>query len=122
MADKTIPVEAEFTLFKKNMKGAKVRGGTRYRCALATLGRMLLPNGGESIEVWISNLSQGGIGLNLDRPLEVGTPLILHLKSAVRAYRLEARVTHATPQADNSWRIGCELLEHLSPEMLDELL
>jgi len=35
---------------------------------------------------------------------------------------MPARVIHATPEADRSWRVGCQLLEPLTPKMMDELL
>jgi hypothetical protein len=122
MPEKAIPVEAEFTLFKKNMKGAKVRGSTRYRCALATLGRLVFPDTGAVTDAWINNLSKKGIGLNVEQAIEVQTPVVIHLKNASQRFRLTGRVIHATPQADGTWRIGCELLDELTPEMLDDLL
>jgi hypothetical protein len=122
MPEKAIPVEAEFTLFKKNMKGAKVRGAARYRCALATLGRLVFPETGASTEAWINNLSKKGIGLNVDQAIEVQTPVVIHLKNSSKSFRLAGQVIHATPQTDGTWRIGCELLDELTPEILDDLL
>jgi hypothetical protein len=124
MPEQAIPAEAEFTLLKRQMKGVKVRSFVRYRCALATLGRLYIPDTGETLESWICNLSQRGIGLNLERSLDPGTPLVIHLRSSNQstAFKLAGRVIHATPEADGSFRIGCELLDPLTPEMLDELL
>jgi hypothetical protein len=122
MPEKAIPVEAEFTLFKKNMKGAKVRGATRYRCALATLGRLVLPDSDASCEVWINNLSKKGVGLSVEKPLDAGTAVVIQVKTPSGVFRIAGRVIHSTPQADSTWRIGCELLDELTPEMLDDLL
>ena len=124
MSSQTIPPEAEFTLLKKNLRDNKVRSGVRYRCALATLGQVHFPDRGENQEAWICNLSRRGIGLNLNQALEAGTTLIIKLKSSVnnKAIKVPARVIHATPEADGTWRIGCELGEPLTAEMLDELL
>jgi len=122
MSAKAIPVEAEFTLLKKNMKGAKVRGATRYRCALATLGRLVIPDTNATCEVWINNLSRKGVGLSIETPLDDGTSVVIQVKTSARTFRIPGRVVHCTPQADNSWRIGCELLNELTPEMLDDLL
>ena len=124
MKDLAIPPEAEFTLLKKNMRDKKVRTGVRYRCALATMGHLFLPDRGESQNVWVCNLSKNGIGLNLAECLEPETALVVKLKSPVnnKVIKVPARVIHSTPEADGSWRIGCELLEPLTPEMLDELL
>lgn len=124
MLNQTIPPEAEFTLLKKDMRENKVRSGVRYRCALATLGQLVFPDSGESHSAWICNLSRRGIGLNLSQALEPDTTLVIKLKSPVnsKAVKVSAKVVHATPEADGTWRIGCELLEPLTPEMLDELL
>jgi hypothetical protein len=124
MPNHTIPPEAEFTLLKKDIRDKKVRTGVRYRCALATLGQLLLPDRGESQNAWVCNLSKKGIGLNLAESLDPDTSLVIKLKSPVndKTIKIPARVIHATPEADGSWRIGCELLEPLTPEMLDELL
>jgi PilZ domain-containing protein len=124
MANQTIPLEAEFTLLKKNFRENKVRSGVRYRCALATLGQLVFPDSGESQDAWICNLSRRGIGLNLNQPLELETSLVIKLKSPVnnKMVKVSAKVIHATPEADGTWRVGCELLEPLTPEMLDELL
>ena len=122
MPEKAIPIEAEFTLLKKHMAGVRVRGAARYRCALATLGRLHFPETGKSSNVWIHNLSETGIGLNIEHRLEAETPLVVCLKSSRGSYRLNARVIHATPQADETWRVGCQLIDKLTPEMLDDLL
>jgi hypothetical protein len=123
MLNQTIPPEAEFTLLNKNLRENKVRSGVRYRCALATIGQLVFPDG-ESQDAWICNLSRRGIGLNLNQALEPDTTLQIKLKSPVnsKSVKLPAKVIHATPEADGTWRVGCELLEPLTPEMLDELL
>jgi hypothetical protein len=124
MPNQTIPPEAEFTLLKKHLRKDRFRTGARYRCALATLGHLLFPDSGENQQAWIFNLSEKGIGLNLEQALNVDTALVIKLKSPFdnRAIKVPARVIHATPEADGSWRVGCQLLEPLTPEMLDELL
>jgi hypothetical protein len=122
MAEKTIPVEAEFTLLKKNMKEGMIRGATRYRCALATLGRLVIPEMDASCEVWLHNLSRTGVGLNADKPVDAGTPVLIQVKTSSLTFRIPGRVIHCTAQADNTWRIGCELQNELTPEMLDDLL
>jgi len=124
MPNQTIPPEAEFTLLKKNFPDNKVRSGVRYRCALATLGHLYFPDSGENQEAWICNLSRRGIGLNVNQPLVLDTALIIKLKSSLnnKAIKVPARVIHATAEADGTWRIGCEFLEHLTPALLDELL
>ena len=82
------------------------------------------PDTGEKTETWIANLSEGGIGLNMNAPLEAGTPLVIYLKgpNQTGTVTLLARVIHSTKETDGSWRVGCEFTSKLQPEMLDTLL
>ena len=123
MSERIIPVEAEFTLLKKQLHGIKRRVSTRYRCHLATLGRLIFPASGESADVWVHNLSDSGIGLNFSRSLEAGTPLVIRLRgSEGLTLQLPARVVHATQEVDGTWRIGCQFENKLSYEELEALL
>jgi hypothetical protein len=124
MPDQAIPVEAEFTLLKKQLKEFKVRASARYRCGLATLGKLVFPETGQSQEAWIRNLSEGGAGLNLPAPLEVGIPLVIQLRNSPGdpALRLPARVIHSTQEADGTWRVGCEFESPLDDDALEKLL
>ncbi len=124
MAEHTIPVEAELTLFRPKMAAVRRRASDRYRCALASSGKLFLPATGESMTAWLSTLSATGIGINLSQPLEPGLDLILHLKlnGENTTLKLAARVVHCTPEVDNTWRVGCEFAEKLTPDVLDELL
>jgi len=72
MPSQTIPPEAEFTLLKKDLRQDRFRTGKRYRCALATLGQLLFPDSGEHRQAWVFNLSEKGIGLNLQQPPRAG--------------------------------------------------
>jgi hypothetical protein len=124
MSEPVIPVEAEFTLLKKNLVKIKRRASVRYRCNLATLGRVYFPDSDQAEDVWAHNLSDTGIGLNFHRALEPGTNLVIRLTGTSRdvTLKLPARVVHATQEVDGSWRVGCEFANRLSPEVLDTLL
>lgn len=124
MSDNMIAPEAEFTLLKRQLVGLRRRTSVRYRCALATLGQIYFPQTGQRTETWIANLSEGGIGLNLNCPLEGGTSIVIYLKGPNQSgtVTLLARVIHATKETDGSWRVGCEFANKLQPEMLDDLL
>lgn len=124
MPDNAIAPEAEFTLLKRQLVGLKRRTSVRYRCALATLGHIHFPETGERMETWIANLSDGGIGLNLNAPLAAGTSLVISLKGPNQGntVTLLSRVIHSTKETDGSWRVGCEFTSKLQPDMLDELL
>jgi hypothetical protein len=123
MADRISSVEAEFTLLKSAFKGTRQRRSKRYRCALATLGRVFLPDG-SSVDAWAHNLSDNGIGLTMEQSLEVGTLIQIRLRGtdASLTVSLRARVAHATADLDGSWRVGCEFERSLSPDELDCLL
>jgi len=124
MSEPIIPVQAEFTLSKSNFDKIKRRAAVRYRCTLPTLGYLFFPQTGESVEAWVHNLSETGIGLNLNRPLDPGTPVNIRLTGITDnlSIKVAARVLHATQEIDGSWRIGCEFGEKLTAEMLDSLL
>jgi hypothetical protein len=116
-------VEAEFTLLKRHFTGIKRRAAQRYRCPLATLGRLSLPDGTHE-DAWAHNLSETGIGLNMGHALEPGTTLLIRLKGTTNGalLSLAARVVHATAEVDGSWRIGCAFVDKLGPDQLDSLL
>jgi hypothetical protein len=124
MSEPIIPIQAEFTLPRSNTDKIKRRAAVRYRCNLATLGYLFFPQTGESVEAWVHNLSETGIGLNLSRPLAPGTPVAMRLTSTPDnlSIKIPAQVVHATQEIDGSWRIGCEFGEKLTAEMLDSLL
>ena len=123
MAEPITTVEAEFTLLKRHFIGVKRRAAQRYRCPLATLGRLTLPDGTQE-DAWAHNLSESGIGLNVSRALEPGTQVLIRLKGAAQnsALSVSARVVHATEEADGSWRVGCAFVDRLNPDQLDALL
>src|SRR5262245_390620 len=123
MAEDPIPVDAEFTLLRPRSLGQR-RASPRYRCPPATLCLLTFPDTGKSLQGWVHNLSAGGIGLSLLRPLAPGTPLTIRLRTTTseRPVQLAAEVVHATPQLDGLWRVGCKLAERLGPEALEALL
>jgi hypothetical protein len=118
-----LPIEAEFTLLRQRFQGVHLRKATRYRCNLATLCHVTLPEDGRRHEAWAANLSETGIGFYLDRQLAEGAPLVLRLKGAAgNALTRDAHVVHATPQADGTWCIGCTFVQPLDLNTLDDLL
>jgi hypothetical protein len=124
MSEPLVPVDAEFTLLMRHMSEVKRRASVRYRSNLATLGQLFFPDNGQTWEAWVHNLSECGIGLNLNQPLEPGANIVIRLKgqSDFIMLQLPARVVHATQEVDGTWRVGCEFEKKLSPEDLDTLL
>jgi hypothetical protein len=124
MNDRTIPLEAQIALVRQKLGKAERRRHKRYRCSLATTGKLYFPVTGDGLTVWVSNLSVGGAGLNSPQPLEEGADVIVTLKvtSQRAVHRVPARVVHVTEEADGSWRIGCEFAEPLAPDVMESLL
>ena len=122
MADQIPVVEAEFTLLKRHLGGTGARGSPRYRCALATLGRLFFADGGKPEDAWVHDLSKIGVGLNLSRPLEAGTGLTVRLKGVAGVLEVAANVVHSTPQVDGTWRVGCTFGRKLTADELDNVL
>ena len=117
-----LPVmEAEFTLLKKERSENKgVRGAQRYRCRLATLGRLIF---GDKFEhAWVHDLSKLGVGLILSRLLAANTAMVVRLKGDSNCLELPATVVHSTQQVDGSWRVGCTFDRKLTADELDALL
>ncbi len=71
----------------------------------------------------VHDASPWGLGLLLAAPVEPGTVLIvcLHGPGLGRVRLRLARVTHATPQPDGAFLVGCALVEPLPAEVLQAL-
>lgn len=123
MSHPTSPAHGETTLLQRHA-WIRRRAETRYHCGPATAGRVSKADDETLRRAWILNLSATGIGLLLDGSIDVGTQLIIHLKSndAGTFFDLPARVAHSTLQANGEWLVGCELADKLRQEDLDVLL
>ncbi len=117
----TMPVVGEAEL---RQAWSDQRGSVRYHCAPATFGRVALVEDQEYQRAWVLDLSAGGVGLLLSRPLPMGTLVVIQIKgpSSNKTFELPAHVVHATLQANGGWVVGCELVDRLGEEDLDELL
>lgn len=119
--EKSIPVEADLTLFRP-INTMQRRRDRRYRCSLATSAKLLLPSG-ETLSAWVSNLSRGGVGLDMSRSLPVGLEFTLLLRTVHNStVRVSVRVAHATPVANGGWRVGGELMQKFTADTLEALL
>lgn len=124
MATPSIPLEAELTLFRNKLSGFKRRRSRRFRCGLATLGRIQFANRGDLLDAFVYNLSENGIGLNMTESLESGQEIMIRIRvaSEPEPYQLDAVVVHCTQEVDRSWRVGCEFPNPLSPDVVDKIL
>ena len=108
----------------RNSPWANHRATVRYQCPPAMPGRVILVEDQEFQRAWIQDLSLGGVGLNMTRPLPLGTFVIVQVKSPItkKLYELAARVAHATARPNGEWLVGCEFTTHLNRDDLDALL
>lgn len=100
------------------------RATIRYRCAPATIGKVLSTEDRELQFAWILDLSQKGLGMQVARPIQPGRLIMISIKSSdgTRTFDLSARVMHCNPAPLNEWSLGCELMTSLSPDELEMLL
>jgi hypothetical protein len=124
MDDLAMPVEAEFTLLRKQIAAFKRRGDRRYRCPIAMMGKVVVEETGAEMTALVLDLSASGIGLQLTRSLADGARMNLRLTSADnrQVYYVPAIVAHATRLAEDSWRVGCVFAEKLGADTIDDLL
>jgi hypothetical protein len=75
-------------------------------------------------EVRVHDVSQGGIGLVLDKPLTVGDELYIQVTNNLLgfSYDLDAEVKHITPFAEGLWIVGFAFPRELTLAELAGLL
>ena len=78
----------------------------------------------EMQRAWVLDVSLGGVGLLLGRPLQPGTPVVVCITGAEdgKIHELPAEVVHATREVGGEWVVGCRLTQELSREELEALL
>src|SRR5262245_57406862 len=89
------------------------RATVRYRCAPATYGRVLFDEDDDDREyegAWLADLSLGGAGLIMIRPIEIGKRLYVLIRkpSSQELVVLQGEVIHSTAQVDGEWLVGCK--------------
>ena len=96
----------------------------RYRCPPATLGRLFLGEDHEFQRAWVVNMSQGGVGVLVSRPVPVGISVVLRVRAAdcVDDRSFSAQVIHCTLHPSGEWLVGCEFGQPLTPEGLESML
>jgi hypothetical protein len=73
----------------------------------------------------VPDISAGGVGLLVKRPIPPGTDLLVELVSArphSRPRPLTARAVHATRQSNGDWLIGCAFSGQIDDVYIRELL
>ena len=96
----------------------------RYRCAPATSGTVIASDDQEFQRAWIDNLSRGGVGLFLSKPVAEGSLIVVQLKApqGEAIHHLNGQIIHSTLREPYGWYVGIQFLEPISDETLDALL
>jgi hypothetical protein len=99
------------------------RATVRYRCAPATIGKVLAADDQEIQRACILDVSLAGVGMLLPRPLACGQLVVISIRTSAGAvYELAAEVKHCSEAPNGDWLIGCQLQTRIAPEQLEELL
>jgi hypothetical protein len=107
----------------KSKSLANRRVAVRYRCAPATIGKVLSAN--QELQIaCIVDLSVTGIGMQVPQPIAAGGLVMISIKSTdgKKTFDLSASVVHCSSVPHNEWYLGCRLNATLSLEDLDSLL
>jgi hypothetical protein len=96
----------------------------RYQCAPATAGRIYIADDQEFQRAWIENLSIGGVGMYLSRPVAVGTLIVVEIRShpSGTVHELGGEVKHSSLKEPYGWYVGVEFLQPINEVTLDALL
>ncbi len=108
----------------KPQAGRNQRATVRYGCAPATIGKVFVSDDHEYQPAWVVNLSLGGVGLQIQRPIELGTIILVQVRSPINheVRRMSAQIAHCSQVPQGEWYLGCEFIVPLTPDELDELL
>lgn len=100
------------------------RATIRYRCAPATVGKVIASEDQEFQRVWVLDLSHNGVGIQLTRALAPGQHVAILMRSndGSKMFELSAYVMHCKTAAHGDWQIGCELTIPLTLDEMDQLL
>ena len=100
------------------------RATIRYRCAPATIGKLISAEDHEFQLACVLDLSLRGIGMQVCRPIAAGRIMVIALKpnDGTKAIELSALVMHCNSLPHDEWYVGCELMTPLTSEQLEQLL
>jgi hypothetical protein len=121
-------IDFQLDLSPRKQAWRDLRATVRYRCAPATYGRVLLNDQQEADQeyqrAWLSDLSLGGVGLTMARPIPSHSSIHVLLRNPVshELVILQGQVVHCTSQVNGEWLIGCKLDRALTAEVLEQLL
>jgi hypothetical protein len=100
------------------------RAYVRHPCHLGTSCHPVTSGQGQEWVGQAINISQGGVGLVLNRRFEKGTLLSVEVTgvNGQPGRTLFARVAHICQQSDGSWMIGCAFANKLTVDEVNAIL
>jgi hypothetical protein len=103
--------------------GPERRQGVRLPSAVRTTCRLAVDPGPESLPAAVRDVSSGGVGLLLDRPMPAGMLLHVELPACGPAVSpLLACVAHAECRGEGAWSVGCSFIRDLNERELRSFL
>lgn len=97
------------------------RDSARYPCDQEAVTQLMDASGAMAWGATVDNISVGGIGLVLCFPFKPGSHLAVTLQSSQVRRTFLVRVVHALDQSDGTWLLGCEFVQQLPAEEIDEI-
>lgn len=98
------------------------RAAVRYRCEHATGRRVFVLESYRTFAAEVHDLSVGGVGLILAKPLPTGTLVFIDLFGFDVPLEFLARVAHANPHDDGRFLVGFQFDRPLNHEELTMVL
>src|SRR5262245_16816837 len=102
----------------KHKSLANRRATVRYRCAPATIGKVISTEDQDLQIACIIDLSLTGIGMQVPRPIAAERLIVVAMKSndGKKVFELPAKVVHCNAVPHDEWYLGCRLTTPLTPE------
>jgi hypothetical protein len=97
------------------------RTSTRHPCKQEAVSQPLDSPGTMAWGATVQNISAAGMGVVLCFPFKPGSHLAVTLHTSEVRRTLLVRVVHALDQADGTWFLGCEFVQQLQAEEIEEI-
>jgi PilZ domain len=100
------------------------RAFERYASSRPFPRRLMRADTFATVEGWIVDLSEGGIGMLVDQQMAQNDLLLLELeaKTGAQPVKVGACVVFCEPTHNGEFRLGCSFISPLGPEDLRDLL
>jgi hypothetical protein len=121
---RAVQLEADYYLVENHFSDVCKRRARRFHFDLGEMAYLVEQRGVGNRPVCLLEITELGLGFCSSRPLAKGTRLVLNLTKTTASgpVRMEAIVVHATQQPNGDWRIRCEFVKELTPELLYEVI